>query len=145
MALRRTAQPPPHFARLKGDSERPDSSHPPRVRASGTMERYHPEDPRVDPDACEHTQVRDKNLGAGLVWCLDCGAVLDVTRGWSVVYSEPPLQDSELLERRVYFNNFNFDQLYKPHPSDPDDPKREAEVEDQLRKQKITRLKVSEE
>lgn len=106
------------------------------------MERYVPADPRVVPDACEHTQILDISVGKGTAWCLDCGFVLDLQAGWSHDPTEPPLNDADLLAKRIHFNNVWLDQLYKMQPSDPDDPEREDQVRKDLEKRGVTRLDV---
>lgn len=111
----------------------------PHKRRSGEMERYLPEHGRMELAACEHTQILDIVAGH-TAHCLDCGAVVDIAHGWSVVPGTAYLGDADLVEKRIYFNNFWFDQRYKMQPSDPDDPEREAQIHEELRKKGMVRL-----
>lgn len=112
--------------------------HAPRVRASGQMERYLPGDGRVEVADCHHTQILDVQFPI-TARCLDCGIML--TPGvWNSVPGIPELTDTTLTEHRRRFNDVWFDQTYKLHPGDPDDPAEEAARAADRRKKGIERL-----
>lgn len=112
----------------------------PRCRTSGRLERYFPADPRVTVDSCQHTQFLDIDLARGLVRCLDCGAVVDVTKNWVVDPSSPALTDAQLLQARMVFNDFNWDKAYKPTPGHPDIAEKDAQIARDLAAQGIERI-----
>lgn len=78
----------------------------PRMRSSMEMERYLPDDGRLECEECDHTQFRDRSIEAGLAWCLDCGGPLEIST-WSIL-NEPLLSDEELADIREEFNEIWF-------------------------------------
>lgn len=145
MPMQMHAEPPQGWETMKAHHLSADEraqlggGRPAHKRASGQIERYEPRNGRVSSDNCEHTQIQDVNVGR-TAWCLDCGAMVDILRGWTVVPNENPLSDADLTKKRREHNDFWFDRTYKPQPTDPDDPALDAQIDAQLRAGGITRL-----